>query len=203
MNKETKQFLKDLWKDIREACIVIAIALLAAFALAVIPCGGAEPSSDVIDEIRHTENWFSDKIAHYYDEAEREVQVAPRARCDLVNAMFAIEVEWLKGEKIYEAIGQALAYSIYTGKRPGIVYLFDEGDDDSGREVQAELVNRALVVTKQYDITVWVEHVNKESGRVFPSRRQVFEPLTRAVKPTQPDGPAKAQQPEKAPQLEE
>ena len=70
----------------------------------------------------------------YYQEiwcAERggqvEVVLPDRTRCDCVTSTHAIEVDF--SNKLSEAIGQSLNYSMQTGKRAGILLILEKPKD--------------------------------------------------------------------------
>lgn len=60
-------------------------------------------------------------------------QVLPDgSRIDLLSDEYAYEVDWCKGLKWAEAVGQASFYAIATGKKPAIILLKEgkEGDEE-------------------------------------------------------------------------
>ncbi|OGP13850.1 MAG: hypothetical protein A2052_06100 [Deltaproteobacteria bacterium GWA2_54_12] len=78
---------------------------------------------------------------------ETEFVLPDRARVDCLTLTHAVEVDF--APKWAEAIGQALYYSIATGKSPGILLIIEDRDD--GR-----FLKRLLAVTDMAGITVWV-----------------------------------------------
>ena len=72
------------------------------------------------------------------------------------EGIFIIEVEWCK--KYYEAVGQALFYAHYTGKKPAIVFLVPKG---------IELDHRVPPVLKNLGIKYWTVHVDKPNGTII------------------------------------
>jgi hypothetical protein len=58
---------------------------------------------------------------------EAEVVFPDRTRCDCLTDENAIEFDF--GAKWAEAIGQALYYSIQTGKRAGVVLILEKESD--------------------------------------------------------------------------
>lgn len=64
---------------------------------------------------------------------DAEVQTSVGTRCDLVSDRLAMEVEWPKASKPYEAVGQALHYSVELGREPAICFLVS-GLETSSRE---------------------------------------------------------------------
>ena len=57
-----------------------------------------------------------------------EVVLPDRTRCDCLTSTNAIEFDF--GEKWAESIGQALYYSIQTGKKAGIGLILEESKDN-------------------------------------------------------------------------
>jgi len=66
---------------------------------------------------------------HYQDQwcaehgGQAEVVLADQTRADCITSTHAIEFDF--GRKWTEAIGQALYYSLQTGKRAGVVLIID------------------------------------------------------------------------------
>ena len=58
---------------------------------------------------------------------ETEVVFPDKTRCDCLTSTHAIEFDF--GKKWAESIGQALYYSIQTGKRAGVVLILENKDD--------------------------------------------------------------------------
>jgi|APSaa5957512622_1039677.scaffolds.fasta_scaffold29794_2 hypothetical protein len=58
---------------------------------------------------------------------ETEVVFPDKTRCDCLTSTHAIEFDF--GKKWAEAIGQALYYSIQTGKRAGVVLILEKPGD--------------------------------------------------------------------------
>jgi hypothetical protein len=56
-----------------------------------------------------------------------EVSLPDKTRCDCLTETHAIEFDF--GDKWAEAIGQALYYSVQTGKKPGIVLILEKKED--------------------------------------------------------------------------
>jgi hypothetical protein len=56
-----------------------------------------------------------------------EVVFPDKTRCDCLTKKNAIEFDF--GKKWAESIGQALYYSIQTGKRAGVVLILENKDD--------------------------------------------------------------------------
>jgi hypothetical protein len=80
---------------------------------------------------------------------EQEVVLEDRTRVDCVTYYHAIEFDF--ADKWAEAIGQALHYSIMTGKRAGIVLIVE----DPGAMRYVERV-RNIVVEYSLPVEIWV-----------------------------------------------
>lgn len=122
---------------IKDFLIIIGIALTVWFLLSPWQCSGAEP-----DEVR--------RLAPKY-EAEVEVVLWDRTRVDMVTATHAIEVDW--ADKWAEAIGQALYYADLTRKKPGIVLLVRDPNEE------ARFIYRLQTVCVKRGIDFWIERV--------------------------------------------
>lgn len=70
---------------------------------------------------------------HYQDQwcaeqhGQTEVRLPDKTRADCITDKNVIEFDF--APKFYEAIGQALYYSLQTGKRAGIVLIIESLDD--------------------------------------------------------------------------
>lgn len=74
----------------------------------------------------HKEKWYQDRWCAQQG-GQTEVVLADRTRCDCLTSSHAIEFDF--GSKWAEAIGQALYYSIQTGKQAGVVLILEEQKD--------------------------------------------------------------------------
>jgi len=74
------------------------------------------------------------------------------ARVDCLTEEYAIEFDF--APKWAEAIGQALYYSMKTGKRPGIVLIIEHKD--------AHFQKRLDTVAEKYNIKVWTVNAVSE-----------------------------------------
>lgn len=83
-----------------------------------------------------------------------EVQTLCGSRVDILTDVEAIEVDW--GYKWKESIGQALLYSIETGRAPAVILLSDGTD-------QAHIL-RCLAVCERAGITLYVQRIPKWEG---------------------------------------
>jgi hypothetical protein len=69
-------------------------------------------------------------------------------RVDIITSKYAIEVDFAK--KQYEAIGQALYYSILTKKKPAIVLIVEN------YKIDLKYILRCKAVCRKYDIRLWI-----------------------------------------------
>ena len=74
----------------------------------------------------HHERWYQEKWCAEQG-GQTEVVLADRTRCDCLTRTHAIEFDF--APKWAEAIGQALYYSLQTGKRAGIVLILEKPTD--------------------------------------------------------------------------
>lgn len=58
---------------------------------------------------------------------QAEFILPDKTRCDCLTDEYAVEFDF--GDKWAEAIGQALHYSLWTGKKPGIVLIIENKND--------------------------------------------------------------------------
>lgn len=75
---------------------------------------------------QHPEKWYQDKWCSQHH-GQAEVELPDKTRADCITATNAIEFDF--AHKWYEAVGQALYYSLQTGKRGGIVLIIENIDD--------------------------------------------------------------------------
>lgn len=68
-----------------------------------------------------------------------------KARVDCLTSEYAVEFDF--APKWAESIGQALYYALKTGKKPGVVLIFEEDGD--------QYLERINKVAEQYNIKVW------------------------------------------------
>ena len=74
----------------------------------------------------HYEKWYQ-AIWCQDNNGQVEVVLPDRTRCDCLTDTHAIEFDF--GNKWAESIGQALYYSIQTGKRAGVVLILEKQKD--------------------------------------------------------------------------
>jgi len=71
-------------------------------------------------------------------EGETEVRMPDETRCDILTKTTAWEVDW--APKWAEGVGQALLYSIWTGKEPGLLLLVRDRQKEKAYILRAKLV---------------------------------------------------------------
>ncbi|BBO74418.1 hypothetical protein DSCW_18350 [Desulfosarcina widdelii] len=98
----------------RLTMMVVALAVYASFCSAVIAAR------------QQPESWYQQRWCDAQG-GETEVILADRTRCDCLTASHAIEFDF--GNKWAESIGQALYYSIQTGRRAGVVLILEKKSD--------------------------------------------------------------------------
>jgi hypothetical protein len=74
----------------------------------------------------HPEKWYQTQWCQD-NNGQVEVVLPDRTRCDCLTDTHAIEFDF--GSKWAESIGQALYYSIQTGKRAGVVLILEKQKD--------------------------------------------------------------------------
>lgn len=89
--------------------------------------------------LRETEQ--SKIIAEKYG-YQNEVQLPDGTRVDLITPTHAVEVEW--ADKWKEAPGQAIYYSVWTNKKPGIILLIKDKTQDKLNIIRCKIVCEAV-----------------------------------------------------------
>jgi len=74
----------------------------------------------------HSEKWYQSRWCKAQG-GQTEVVLRDKTRCDCLTEEHAIEFDF--GSKWAESIGQALHYSILTGKKAGIVLILEKQTD--------------------------------------------------------------------------
>ena len=101
--------------------------------------------------------WQNANHSRYVQDADHvEVRLWDDSRCDYVSPTHAIEIDWATS-KAYEAVGQAMYYSIVLEKKPGIILLVKEGEKDSSQKY----IYRCQTVCAKLDIKLWIELVKE------------------------------------------
>jgi len=129
----------DTWGIIYCCPFGIALGLLVAF-VDIRTQSAQEP-------IQFDERQVAAGLAEKYA-AEVEVRLWDNTRVDLLSAEYAWEVD--RPVKWSEAIGQALYYSLVTGKKPGIILLQSD-------PAEARFIYRCQAVCAKYDIRLEIE----------------------------------------------
>lgn len=70
-----------------------------------------------------SESFYVDWLNNHEFRGQTEVML-PNGRADIVNSVYAIEVEWASNWK--HSIGQALWYGLQTNRKPGIVLIMKD-----------------------------------------------------------------------------
>lgn len=96
----------------------------------------------------------SDYVAEYCD-GQIEYVLVDGTRVDCLTDEYAIEYDY--GRKWSESIGQALHYGMMTGRKPGIVLIYQNPDH----------IERLVNVIAYYDlpIRVWLIYDDKEMSK--------------------------------------
>jgi hypothetical protein len=102
-----------------------------------------------------TEREACRRLAPQYD-AKQEVILKDGSRVDLLNADYAIEVDWAK--KWAEGIGQSLLYAKLTGKQPAVILLMTSPKD-------RRFEKRCRLACEGTPIIVFTEKATKNGGR--------------------------------------
>ena len=103
-------------------------------------------------EIDFNKAWCLDVMRQPRESYEFRLATGERIDCVVRTryATYAVEMDWLKSGKQYEAIGQALIYAAATGYEPGVVYIArDERDCERLDAVSYAITKRSL------DIRIW------------------------------------------------
>lgn len=74
----------------------------------------------------HPEKWYQETWCKA-NGGQVEVVIPDKTRCDCLTEKHTIEFDF--GPKWAESIGQALYYSIQTGRRAGVVLILEEAGD--------------------------------------------------------------------------
>lgn len=75
-----------------------------------------------------------------------EYRLGDQTRVDCLTDEYAIEFDF--APKWAESVGQALYYALMTGKRPGVVLIMEEEDDD-------RFLIRLNTLADRYNLKVW------------------------------------------------
>ncbi len=114
----------------KQACSILLLLNLLAF-----PAFAAHQHK----EKEYQEAWCSK------ERGTLECLLDDKARVDCLTSEYAVEFDF--APKWAESVGQALYYALKTGKKPGIVLIFEEDG-----EQYLERINK---VSEKYGIKVW------------------------------------------------
>ena len=95
--------------------------------------------------VKHNERYYQEKMCKKMDGLV-EYRLKDKTRVDCLTDDYAIEVDFAK--KWAEGIGQALFYSLMTGKEPAVGLIVGEKD--------ARYLKRLRKVANKFDIEVFV-----------------------------------------------
>lgn len=87
-----------------------------------------------------------------------EVRTESGTYCDLMSDCHAFEVEWPRGLKPYEAVGQSLHYAIELDRVPAICFLLS-GQSESQKDYALKRVGS---VAKRYGIRIYWYDIETE-----------------------------------------
>jgi hypothetical protein len=73
----------------------------------------------------HPEKWYQEKWCQ--GKGQVEVVLPDKTRCDCLTSTHAVEVDF--GNHWYQGVGQALYYSMQTGRRAGILLIIEKESD--------------------------------------------------------------------------
>ena len=131
---------------------IIAIVLIALFGF------NSATAKAKSSKTSYDENYFNVRIAKDLG-GKAEVNIKHNRRADILTWNYAYETDW--SHKAWsEGVGQALAYAMLTGKKPGIIVLVDKAKGYN-RDHKAILKKLA----KKYGIAVIVYECNKRNGK--------------------------------------
>lgn len=136
---------------------LIAIAFGAVAVVGVVALGvighNSQPVPAVVAAHLENEVIHGKRLAVKY-RGRAEVVMEDGTRVDILTDCEAIEIDW--APKHYEAVGQALWYSILTGKEPAIILLVE-------REGDQRHVDRCRRICKRVGIKLYTEDVTSGS----------------------------------------
>lgn len=105
----------------RELIFTLSVCLIFAV-LVIVVSTLAFAGSHINSEKYYQQKWCMEH------NGQVEVVLPDKTRCDCITATNAIEFDF--GEKWAESIGQALYYSIQTGKKAGVVLILEKPKDN-------------------------------------------------------------------------
>ena len=129
--------------------VAILVCILIAFATAA-------TSKTAKHNGKYDEAYFTSVIAKKL-KGKEEVRLSNRKRVDIVTRTHACEVDWLS-KAWSEGVGQALHYSMMTGKAPCVIALIDKPHEAN--------LEALMKTAKAYNIKVITYHVDKKKGTI-------------------------------------
>ncbi len=110
---------------------------------------------------RHPENFYQ---KHWCEKVGGiiEYRLKDRTRVDCLTSQYAIEFDF--GSKWAEALGQALHYSLMTGKEPGIVLILENKKDRKYWRRLNKIIQRYGLKIKVWSIGVSGEEEGFRKG---------------------------------------
>jgi hypothetical protein len=121
--------------------LLAAILLMAS----ITSCAGAQSARQSSGHI-HLEKYYQERWCNEHN-GIMEYILDDRTRVDCLTDDYAIEFDF--APKWAESVGQALYYSLMTGKRPGVVLIMEKEGD--GRHLK-----RLNALADRYNIKVWI-----------------------------------------------
>lgn len=118
------------------ATIIIQILLVVLFLLTILSGCSNRPLHE-----KDYQNWWCEK--HH---GTQEYRLQDGTRVDCLTKDYAVEVEY--APKWAESIGQALYYAQSTGRKPGVVMIIRNHNDE-------RFLKRLRSVAKEQGIKVW------------------------------------------------
>jgi len=106
---------------------------------------------DALTEKPSNETQWCEFLKNKY-ESVTEYVLFDGSRVDYLNREYAIEADWAKGLKIYEAVGQAKYYARITHKKPAILLLVKEKDEASKKSIYKCFIASG-------DIRIFIEYI--------------------------------------------
>lgn len=132
-------------------------ALLLPLALVGRPEPETIPTPPVVESNSgKTEAYYTEQLAKRMG-ALSEVRLWDGVRADLEDETRIYEIDW--ANKKFEAIGQALLYAQYSGKKPVIILLVKH------RVSEMKELYRAHVVAARCGVEVRLEFINEEKWK--------------------------------------
>jgi len=103
--------------------------------------------------------WTTALAAHLGGEAEQAIDGVVAGRVDVLTDTQAIELDWLKGNKFHEGIGQALHYGDVTGQQPVLALISAYYDIFGAEQQKLEYVSGLCAA---HGVEVWALTTRRE-----------------------------------------